>query len=676
MKDAQAEKGVQDVLSVLAFFVICTLGPIFLFLIGTLVFLRFVQDPFYRYPRYKIQNYGKQVFKWGLGATFIAGIFYFVSDATVQVPIWFGMDMEMPRALPFVIIFFEVSLVGLIFWRTGGRLFRANKGSVIIAKDVQARLKPEDFKYLPNLSKTSQDAPIGLSVLDGQPIQYPFNRRNYHMFIMGGTGMGKTTLIKALSVNAIHQKQPVVIIDPKGSAFNLAAIRKFALSQGVPPERFFVFSIPNPTQSCFYNPIKNANTTAKKDRIMEALNWSEQFYQSRASDYLTLVMPILELYKLGNVTLSDVRKCLTDEKFMDQMDKVFCKVAQTEGVDRILKQRCLDASKSIASLKKFEGAEGLKSQLVILDQSDFGYLLSPELEGAPNLGKLWKESCQGKNIQTLNQEATQKLSEVGIKLQAALQEMSFLSERPKQEEFREIDLADLIENGGFVYFQLSIMQAADTARRIGRVVLEDLKGVANRIQSGKQKAPSLLPVFIDEFGEFASKEFGVFQEQSRDALFALHLFFQGVGNLDEVSPAFRNRMIDSSAEKIILSTLSPEGAELAANMAGTEDALEQSRQTVGFWNWSIPTGLGNQRQTKQMRVEHDVFKRLSIGQAVVIRKFPENKVDLVQIWNPDLEEKEDQKEKSLSLYELRLRERQKLLSAGHGNFDIYRAWNF
>lgn len=668
------DKGFDDVIRVFLFLVIGSLGVLFVFLAVALITFRFYPKLFYKTPKFKLQGKGKTIFQWSAACTLISALFCVIINDRIEVPLLLNQTFLLPRAFPFFAIFLQVMIIGGIFWRTGGRLFRSSQGSKIIPLDLNSKLSTDDFKKIDSISRKSKDAPIGISVLDGLVAQYPFMTRNYHMMVIGGSGFGKTTLMKTLFANAIYQKQPVIMIDPKGSSNNLNEIRKFALEHGVPADRFFVFSLPNPEASCFYNPIKNADTTAKKDRIMEAFNWSEQFYQSRASDYLTILMPILELFKLGDVTLGDVRRSLTDEDFLSHMKKIFSEIATAPGVEHELKERCNHAAKQIELLEKFEGAEGLKSQLVTLEQSDYGYLFSPEKDGECNLGELWKDKKSGK--QSLGEDEEVKLSERGIRLQSVLKNAPFLKKRAKQMDYREIDLSDVIENGGFVYFQISMMQTPDTARRIARVVLEDLKGVANRIQTHKLKKPSLCPVFIDEFGEFATEEFGVFLEQVRDAGLALHLFFQSFGNLEAVSPTFRKRMEASTAEKVFLSSLSPEDADNAASLCGTDDAVEQSRQTVGILGWSIPTGMGNQRFTKQMRVEHDVFKRLGIGQAVTLRKFPESRVDLVQIWNPDLTNKDpiaSSKQETMRLE--KVDQRKKLDVVGHGKFNGQRSWS-
>ena len=47
------------------------------------------------------------------------------------------------------------------------------------------------------------------------------------------------------------------------------------------------------------------------------------------------------------------------------------------------------------------------------------------------------------------------------------------------------------------------------------------------------------------------------------------------------------------------------------------------------------TGLGSIRKVKEMKIDFDVFKRLSVGQAILIDKAL-HREDLFQVWRPVL----------------------------------------
>ena len=123
-------------------------------------------------------------------------------------------------------------------------------------------------------------------------------------------------------------------------------------------------------------------------------------------------------------------------------------------------------------------------------------------------------------------------------------------------------------------------------------------------------------------------------EQARAAGMGAHLFFQSFGQLSEISPAFLTRIMDAVSTVISFRMSDPKSIDYLCQAAGALDALEQSFNVTGSVLGGVSrTGDGNQRLTKQMKIEHDVFKQLKTGQAVVIQRSPASE-DLVDIWRP------------------------------------------
>jgi type IV secretory pathway TraG/TraD family ATPase VirD4 len=188
----------------------------------------------------------------------------------------------------------------------------------------------------------------------------------------------------------------------------------------------------------------------------------------------------------------------------------------------------------------------------------------------------------------------------------------------------EIDFRLSRRSAGITYFQLDTLGNGDSARRLGRMIIEDLKSLASEVYRTDAKVLDrpFLPIYIDEFGSFASSGFIEFLKQSRGANFGVHLFCQGLEDLDIVSPEFRRQVISNTLTKVGLRMDDHETVNEICATAGTFDALEQSHQVQGVL-FATKTGMGNLRETKQMKIEHDVFKQLRVGEAVVIQKSPQ-----------------------------------------------------
>ncbi len=423
------------------------------------------------------------------------------------------------------------------------------------------------LKQISAVFNNSTMVPIGYDVKTGEIIALAERKRPSHMLTIGATGTGKSNLMTNLILHAIRHRQPCVVIDPKGESSSLESICEIA--RKISPDfdsRLRVFSMSNPNTSAKYNPLKHGNANQLKDRIMEAFVWSEQYYQNVAASFLTALTSTTEFLGIP-LTLAELSRILTSK---DRRTELLQKLQ-----DSFEKQKNHYAMELFHLLKPFfekskvDDLSGLAAQISILNNPTFGSLLSFD----------------------------------------------------KAE--REIDLRDIRKNSGIAYFQLDTLGNADSARRLGRMIIEDLKSLSSEIYKTEpnEKDRIFFPIFIDEFGSFASREFIEFLKQSRGAKFAIHPFCQGLEDMDAVSPEFRRQVISNTMTKIGLRMDDHETVEEFCATAGTFDALEQSYQVQG--NLIVDkTGMGNMRETKQMQIEHDVLKQLRIGQAVLIEKSP------------------------------------------------------
>ncbi len=415
---------------------------------------------------------------------------------------------------------------------------------------------------------------IGLSLKSRTEVFLTENDRVMHTLISGSTGSGKTTLLKSLYADACKKRQPVIIIDPKGNNKTVEEFRQIAIALGVPPEKFKLFSIINPEASSRYNPLARGTSMQIRDRTMGSLTWSESFYQLQASTWLGGAIEILKALNI-EVTVHVLHKMLVDRKYLDELEKIITTLPDKDRGKNLLERLRINAKASAQNL------DGLIAQLKDLDNLEFGHLLNP------------------------NDPAT------------------------------TIELSNVIANSEIVYFQLNVMAYEISASVIGKLILQDLKSLASQIHGEVINVKTdFLPIFVDEFGSFAIEGFIDFLKMCRDVRFANHLFFQSLADLDAVSPEFKAQVQANCKTKIVLRSDDPADSDYWSSVAGTEDVIEQSHQVESFGPFTMRTGAGNARNSKQMKVEHDVFKQLAIGQSVILQKAPA-KEDLVNLWLPN-----------------------------------------
>jgi type IV secretory pathway TraG/TraD family ATPase VirD4 len=163
-------------------------------------------------------------------------------------------------------------------------------------KDIPA--EPNDIHaantYVPEENPLKKYARIGDEAHTGEPVALTEEMRLRHTQILGATGYGKTeSVLKTLIHNDIRNGRGVLLIDGKGdSGFRnqiIMASQNFGRFEDV---CYFNFS--DPVRTMTYNPVLNGSATEIRDRIIDALDWSEEYYKKCASSALLLTLQIFE----------------------------------------------------------------------------------------------------------------------------------------------------------------------------------------------------------------------------------------------------------------------------------------------------------------------------------------------------------------------------------------------
>lgn len=116
----------------------------------------------------------------------------------------------------------------------------------------------------------------------------------------------------------------------------------------------------------------------------------------------------------------------------------------------------------------------------------------------------------------------------------------------------EIDLLKVYEENKIVYFSLNTQGFEETAKRFGRLILQDLKTVSNEIQTQKDEGERhFFPVFVDEFSSFTYENFIEFLNKGRGAGFAITLLHQSLADLATRRSTFQQQILENTNIKSI-----------------------------------------------------------------------------------------------------------------------------
>lgn len=439
------------------------------------------------------------------------------------------------------------------------------------------KIEESEFEVLINLFKDPNRIPIGLSYPEKEPIFLDSNLLLEHLTMTGATGQGKTTLLLVQLMHSLFHGKPAIVIDPKGDLADINVLMEVAELLGC-ADKIQVFSLANPETSASYNPCE-VGTPAQ---------------------IITKILTALDLDKAENPYYPNVA--------------MVCLKAVIEAFD------CAKMTFSIHDIAT-----------ILSLSTDYQSLLE-HLHSMPK-SDLLKEKIIA--LQGLDQYGEKDLLGLrGALISLSLGEFLPIFGHPvADDKHRRINLEETMQSGKIAYFQLNINGYESVARRIGKIVLQDLKLVSSRFQAGQAlRNFESAAVFVDEFGSFATQDFMNFLKMSRSAAISIRQFFQGLADLNAVSKSFEGQTIGNSVYKIFLRAPNQEDAESSSKMLGTTTVIEKSYQTKRGVLGTFRTGMGNQKESLAFNVHPDVFKNLDRGQGIFANKAT-GEVKLFQLWN-------------------------------------------
>lgn len=485
------------------------------------------------------------------------------------------------RIMTVIGIWFLGALIGMVYHLLKNAITVTKTKEItseMIHKHQKEPFLERDFIPLLGSFKDPAKVPIGLSFPEKEPVCLDEKILLEHMTVSGATGQGKTTLMLVQLMHSLYHRKPAVVIDPKGDLVDIETLQSIATALGR-EDAIKVFSLSNRDYSASYNPLQVGTAQQVVAKIMAACdldNTDNPYYANIAISALSAVIEAVHYLKMESLTIKDLVSILgLDDSYQYLLDTL------NEAIKDSMGEMIFSNLKRLSNYRS-DDLTGLRSALNSFASAEFFELLAE-----PN-----KESKRGC-----------------------------------------IDLQEVLNNGQVAYFQLNVNGYDALAKRVGKMILQDLKLISNRFQSGQEtRNYTTAAVFIDEFGSFANEDFMGFLKMSRSAGISLRLFFQSLEDLRAVSESFEGQTIGNSVYKVIYRTPAHRDANTLAETAGTVLTTDFTFQTEFNLFGERKTGMGSQKEVFTFQVHPDDLKKLARGQAILINK-DSNATTLFQTWD-------------------------------------------
>jgi len=196
----------------------------------------------------------------------------------------------------------------------------------------------------------------------------------------------------------------------------------------------------------------------------------------------------------------------------------------------------------------------------------------------------------------------------------------------------KIDLLEAYKKKKIVYFALNTQGFEETAKRFGRLILQDIKTVSNYIQTQMEEHErNFFPVFVDEFSSFAYENFIDFMNKARGAKLAIMILHQSLADLAAKRMTFQQQVLENTNIKIIMRQDDPFSIDKYSKIGGSRKTYISTYQTEAGMLGTDLTGRGSVREAQAFRIDPDLVRSLGRGEAIVVMKYPYFKIDFVKL---------------------------------------------
>ena len=386
---------------------------------------------------------------------------------------------------------------------------------------------------------------------------------NYHTQIIGGSGAGKTNLLKVMIEDRVRKGHGVIFFDFKADIELMDWMTGLSESSGR-REDLMMISMSDPKVSHTYNPLQYGTETEITSQIMNSLTWSEQFYRDVAESGLMIMIKAFCFRRdQGGKSffLNDLYSFLTDASTRMVVLGEILNLNYPERFRSDLRRVCEELSNS-----KKDNYQGLVNQISKIMNSTAAEIVS----GTPDI------------------EA-------------------------------DFNFKDAIRSRKIAYLFMNSLKLKETASIMGKLMLTDLMKTVGSIYDDRNFVKRPLTLIIDEFASFATPDFGEFIEKARGAGIGVIVAYQSRQSLNSIEGDLALKLNENTANKVVFQVQDSDDAQWFCGLLGTQKAEKETHQAEeGFIFGDTKTGMKSVREVEEYVVHPNELKNLRTGEALLV----------------------------------------------------------
>lgn len=400
-------------------------------------------------------------------------------------------------------------------------------------------------------------------VLSNKPrVVIPESLRCRHTLILGGSGYGKTNLIKNIIEQDIASGSGLIVLDPKNDLkkFMFDVADHYNRIDGEGAKTVFHSLNLDGSESETWNPLQGDNPAAIANRLFLALfddGGTNAFYESVSGNLLTNIITLLKATG-KKINLRDVFSAVLNEDILEQLVRRFENDNRLKVEINVLKKDFLD-NKAAEAHKLSIGLRNKLQPLITSPWSDLINSYSPD-----------------------------------------------------------IDIQEIIEKGHILHFGISTdIIGENNYKPLAKLFMAYVKEAAG-IRYNKQ-IKKHCTFICDEFGDIANDDFVEGVKKYRSAGISFVLGFQDIGDLKEHGEPYLIKLMTSTSTKIIFGIPEPISADYLAKMLGTykdDIVAAQSYNAKGEVK-----GTSERVDDRKFKVDPDSIKNLDVGECVSLMPY-------------------------------------------------------